>query len=72
MDKRDFGDAVVFLADKFQNDKSGREKYIRKKGRKKDEYRLVFDAAKVREWVKINNAEISRKMRLRLLGDLDE
>ena len=69
IDKRDFGDAVFTLGEAFTDDKEGRSKYLRKKGKCINKLRLEFDAQKVRTWVRINNAEISRKMRERLLND---
>ena len=69
VDKRDFGDAIFTLGDTFTDNIEGQKKYLRKKGKSVNRYRLEFDVQKVRTWVKINNAEISRKMRERVRND---
>ena len=67
MDRRDFGDVVVMRNEFYSDDKTGREKYIRKKSRHKETDIQKFDANKVRDWVRSNNAEISRKIAARRL-----
>ena len=69
VDKRDFGDAIFMLGESFADNKEGPKKYLRKKGNSVNKYRLEFDVQKVRTWVRINNADISRKMRERMLND---
>ena len=65
VDRRDFGDMITMHAEGFDGDGESQKKYIKIKGGKKTD-RLIFETEKVRDWVKMRNAEIRRKIAARL------